>query len=142
MAKSCLDGYLTNECALCDYWKNDFDGCGCAAPFPIMNCNAFAKMYNEEESISTDRYFHQHSDLPKAIYTVTKSGEIIVMEANNFMQCTKAYYHTSDIQATDHNTIRRIKHITLPVHIDGAVYTTTDKLFMHLLMTGRYSLCG
>ena len=142
MSKSCFDGYLTGECASCSWWRDEPDCCGCAAPFPIMHCDSFAKMYNEQENTQDDKYFETLSNLPKAIYTITKNGEIIVMEANTFTWYTKAYYRTSDINATDFTTLRRVKHVCLPVHIDGVVYTTTDKLFNHLRNTGRYSLCG
>ncbi len=141
---NCLEGYLTPECASCPYWADGSDpnrGIGCACNFPIMECKAFAEMWEKENSTSLDPYFDLQSDLPKAIYTVTKNGEVIVMEANTFTQYTKGYYRTSDINATDHTNIRRVKYVKLPVYIDGTVYTTTDKLFMHLLNTGRYSLC-
>ena len=143
MSRSCFDGYLTSECASCSFWKNDIDCFGCGATFPIMHCDAFAKRYAEEaKDAPTDRYFDLISELPKAIYTTTKNGEIIVMEANNSTFYTKAYYNTSDISLANHTNIRRIKHVKLPVYIDGTVYTTTNKLFMHLLNTMRYSLCG
>ena len=144
MPKSCLDGYLTEECATCNYWRNELSCCGCGAPFPIMHCDAFAKMYEAEENMVNNPYFdlRRKSELPKAIYTVTKSGEIIIMEANNFTLYTKVYYHTSDLSATNHTNLRRVKHVNLPAYIDGTVYDTTNKLFMHLLNTGRYSLCG
>lgn len=48
-SRNCLEGYLTEQCANCKYWKNDADACGCGCPFPIMECEHFAKMYNERE---------------------------------------------------------------------------------------------
>lgn len=47
--KSCFNGYLTDECLRCEYCKNDDNQIGCAVPFPIMDCEAFAKMAQEEE---------------------------------------------------------------------------------------------
>ena len=49
--KSCFDGYLTDECKNCGWWKDGTDeyhsiGCGC--PFPIDHCEAFHKMEQEE----------------------------------------------------------------------------------------------
>ena len=49
ISRNCLEGYLTKQCATCNYWKNDRDSCGCGCPFPIMECEHFAKMYNESE---------------------------------------------------------------------------------------------
>lgn len=48
--KSCFDGYLTEACRTCELWKNSSEETGCAAPFPIMNCEDFAKIYREEET--------------------------------------------------------------------------------------------
>lgn len=53
--KSCFDGYLTDACAKCGYWKDGSDpngGVGCCCPFPIMDCKAFAEMFNEQERIA------------------------------------------------------------------------------------------
>ena len=50
-SRNCLEGYLTEQCATCPYWKNDEDACGCCFPFPIMECSYFAKMYNEKEGV-------------------------------------------------------------------------------------------
>lgn len=51
MPKSVLDGYLTEACAKCDFWGDGYkEPLGCCAPFPIMDCRAFEKMYNEEEA--------------------------------------------------------------------------------------------
>ena len=46
--KSCLDGYLTEACKTCEFWKNNNEEIGCSAPYPIMDCDAFGKMYNKE----------------------------------------------------------------------------------------------
>ena len=59
MPKSCLDGYLTEACKTCDYWRNGENGSlGCGVPFPIMLCKAFEKMYNEEERKAKDEQIH------------------------------------------------------------------------------------
>lgn len=51
MTRSCLDGYLTNTCAECEFWRDGTDGqIGCGCPFPIMHCEAFAEMYNNDTS--------------------------------------------------------------------------------------------
>jgi len=51
MPKSVFDGYLTESCATCDAWSDGKDGrpLGCCYCGPIMNCEAFSKMYYEEE---------------------------------------------------------------------------------------------
>lgn len=51
MSKNCFVEYLTEACGTCICWSNGTaDSCiGCCAPFPIMECEAFAKIYNEEE---------------------------------------------------------------------------------------------
>lgn len=49
MGKNCLEEYLTDSCQNCEFWRNDEIACGCCCPFPIMHCEAFAKMYNEAE---------------------------------------------------------------------------------------------
>lgn len=49
MGKNCLEEYLTESCRNCEFWRNDETACGCYCPFPIMNCKAFEKMYNEAE---------------------------------------------------------------------------------------------
>ena len=52
MAKSCFNGYLTDECEACEYWRDGTipgKGIGCGCPFPIMQCEAFARMLEEEE---------------------------------------------------------------------------------------------
>lgn len=51
--KSCLEGYLTPECANCPFWCNGEDmtkGIGCNGPFPIDHCEAFNKMCKEENN--------------------------------------------------------------------------------------------
>lgn len=53
--KTCFDGYLTKKCASCDYWVDDEHQCGCACPFPIMNCEAFAEMVKEEERMNANK---------------------------------------------------------------------------------------
>ena len=51
MPKSCFDGYLTSECHECEYWEDGSDPekrmIGCACPFPIMHCDAFARECDE-----------------------------------------------------------------------------------------------
>lgn len=45
--RSCLDGYLTPECADCPFWcdgSSKSKGIGCGVPFPIDRCEAFKKM--------------------------------------------------------------------------------------------------
>lgn len=56
MGKSCLDGYLTPECATCPDWSDGVDGkpIGCNTSMPIMWCKAFAKMFNEREPTTTE----------------------------------------------------------------------------------------
>ena len=50
MGRCCLTGYLTEECKTCPWWADGSNGAiGCAYPGPIMNCEAFAKMYEEDE---------------------------------------------------------------------------------------------
>lgn len=50
MRKSVFDGYLTESCATCDAWSDGKNGkpLGCGYCGPIMNCDAFRKMYEEE----------------------------------------------------------------------------------------------
>ena len=50
MPKSVFDGYLTESCATCDAWSDGKNGTplGCGYCGPIMNCDAFRKMYEEE----------------------------------------------------------------------------------------------
>lgn len=50
MGKNCLEEYLTDSCQKCEFWRNDETACGCGCPFPIMHCEAFAKMYEEAEN--------------------------------------------------------------------------------------------
>ena len=49
--KNCFDGYLTNACKSCPFWKDGTtnEGIGCAYPGPIDHCEAFKKMSEEEE---------------------------------------------------------------------------------------------
>lgn len=64
MPKSCFDGPLTEECKDCMYWSNGDkewknhtiitvpmgEGyIGCGANFPIDECEAFHKMWEEEQ---------------------------------------------------------------------------------------------
>ena len=59
MPKSCYDGYLTEECEKCEFWGDGRNAVvGCGAPFPIMHCKAFEKMYNEEERKAKDEQTH------------------------------------------------------------------------------------
>ena len=55
MGKNCLEEYLTESCQNCEFWRNDETACGCNCPFPIMQCEAFAKMYNEAEQALAER---------------------------------------------------------------------------------------
>ena len=43
---SFLDGYLTDECAKCEYWMDgrSGNGFGCGAWFPIFECEAFNRL--------------------------------------------------------------------------------------------------
>lgn len=44
--KNCFEGFVVPECEECEFWKDGTDpyqGLGCAAPFPIMHCEAFAR---------------------------------------------------------------------------------------------------
>ena len=51
MAKSCLDGYLTDGCKDCPDWKDGTDGSfWCGTHLPIMWCPHFKEMYEAEES--------------------------------------------------------------------------------------------
>ena len=45
-----LEGYLTEARAKCYFLGDVHKDLGCCAPFPIMDCHAFEKMYNEEEA--------------------------------------------------------------------------------------------
>ena len=57
--KSCLEGYLTPECANCSFWCNGSDpskGIGCGVPFPIDHCEAFKKAFEEEENDNAGRF--------------------------------------------------------------------------------------
>lgn len=50
--KNAFEGYLTPECAKCDFWKdgsNMKEGLGCAYPGPIDHCESFRKAREEEE---------------------------------------------------------------------------------------------
>lgn len=52
MPKSCLDGYLTDECASCPDWKDgtkEGEWIGCGTHMPIMMCPYFAQMVEKEE---------------------------------------------------------------------------------------------
>lgn len=46
--KNCLDGYLTEECKDCEWWKNDEKSVGCSTPYPISNCETFSRAEKEE----------------------------------------------------------------------------------------------
>jgi len=50
--KNAFEGYLTPECAKCDFWKdgsNMKEGLGCAYPGPIDNCEAFRRAGEKEK---------------------------------------------------------------------------------------------
>lgn len=47
--KSCFDGYLTEACETCEFWKNTEKEIGCCVPFPISHCEHFEKMQKEHE---------------------------------------------------------------------------------------------
>lgn len=50
--KNCFEGYLTPDCANCPYWADGTgNSIGCAAPFPIMHCSSFERMYNAEQNL-------------------------------------------------------------------------------------------
>lgn len=51
MGKNCLVEYLTPACATCPNWADGTDdrGIGCATHYPIMWCEHFSKMCQEEE---------------------------------------------------------------------------------------------
>lgn len=54
--KSCFDGYLTEECKTCSFWADGRgDSVGCAVPFPIGDCPAFARMADKEEKKARER---------------------------------------------------------------------------------------
>lgn len=46
--KNCLDGYLTEECNDCGWWRNDEESVGCSAPYPISNCETFSRAEKEK----------------------------------------------------------------------------------------------
>lgn len=50
--RSVFDGYLTDECAKCEFWSDRAVGpdwmLGCNYIGPIMNCDAFRKMFEED----------------------------------------------------------------------------------------------
>lgn len=49
--KNCFEGYLTPDCANCPYWADGTgNSIGCAAPFSIMHCSSFERMYNAEQN--------------------------------------------------------------------------------------------
>ena len=58
--KNCLEGYLTNACASCEFWRdgspdeNGDTAIGCCCPFPIDHCTAFHQMCEEEARKRTD----------------------------------------------------------------------------------------
>lgn len=54
--RSCLDGYLTDDCRNCPHWqdgdvKTGFTTYirGCTAPYPIMLCSAFEKQFTKDQ---------------------------------------------------------------------------------------------
>ena len=58
MSKNCLKEYLTEECQTCPDWHDNkvtetstgkTISIGCGAHFPIMECKAFRKMWEERE---------------------------------------------------------------------------------------------
>lgn len=54
--KNCLEEYLTEHCWKCVDWKDGTDGSfGCGIRAPIMCCEHFAKMFEEEEAKRRER---------------------------------------------------------------------------------------
>ena len=55
--RSVFDGYLTDECAKCSAWSDGTNGTalGCNCIGPIMNCDAFRKMYENDSKKETER---------------------------------------------------------------------------------------
>lgn len=50
MMLNCFEGYLTDACKKCDFWKDGSDGSlGCACPGPIDHCEAFVEAYKKAE---------------------------------------------------------------------------------------------
>lgn len=56
MPKSCLDGYLTPDCATCPDWRDGTKGTaiGCATRVPIDWCPSFKKVYEEDQKRERD----------------------------------------------------------------------------------------
>lgn len=46
--KSVLDGYLTESCKTCEFWRNTENEIGCGVPFPISHCKPFEEMCRDE----------------------------------------------------------------------------------------------
>ena len=136
MGRNCLVEYLTPECATCPDWKNTATECGCGIRAPIMECPAFARMYEQENGSIVEDYFPK---LPDAIYMNTAGGDTIRMDACNNYCYTKAYYPTGNFPQEKLGTnIRRLKIVNAPFYIDGKAFGTTTRLFEYLLRSGKY----
>ena len=53
MFKSVLEGYLTEECKECEYWKDNSTEIGCFCPEPIDHCDAFREMKEKDKYFAT-----------------------------------------------------------------------------------------
>jgi hypothetical protein len=54
MCKSCFDGFMTEGCSKCEFWRDgtdEFHSTGCAYPGPIMHCEDFAKHCEKNERV-------------------------------------------------------------------------------------------
>ena len=62
MGKSCFDGYLTDGCKDCPDWEDGTEGkgLGCGTHYPIMHCEYFKRMYEEEEKREREERECQH----------------------------------------------------------------------------------
>lgn len=62
MARSCLDGYLTEGCKTCPDWHDGSDGSiGCGTHFPIMLCPYFARMYTDSIVPTVDADYEEYT---------------------------------------------------------------------------------
>ena len=50
--KSCFDGYLTDDCKTCVYWKNNKYEIGCCCPFPIDHCESFKALEDKDRAMN------------------------------------------------------------------------------------------
>ena len=51
---NCFEVFLTDACRTCPYWKDDENAVGCASPFPIMHCDAFAEAVNATDAFDSN----------------------------------------------------------------------------------------